>query len=63
MEQPPQLRRRSTFASILGGAIVITTGLAVGIVEALRLPKGTLWIIVALAVVLLLAVRTLTRSR
>ncbi len=64
MPPPPEVRRRrSTLTSIVGGAIVITTGLAVGVVEALHLPKGSLWIVVAIAAALLVALRTFTRPR
>ena len=59
----PLPRRRSALASVLAGAVVVAGGLAVGIVEALRLPKGSLWAVVAVVIALIVAIRTLARPR
>jgi hypothetical protein len=59
----PSPRRRSALASVLAGAVVVAGGLAVGVVEALRLPKGSLWAVVGAAIVLIVAIRTLARPR
>jgi len=59
----PVRRRRSALASVLGGAVVMASGLAIGVVEAYRLPKGSLWGVVGVAVLLILAIRRFTRSR
>jgi hypothetical protein len=55
------MARRSTLPSVIGGLIVIVAGIAVGVVEALRWPKGSIWFVVGGAVLTLLALRLLTR--
>jgi len=57
------VRRRSTLASVLGGAVVMASGLAIGVVEAYHLPKGTIWGVVGVAVLLVLGIRAFSRSR
>jgi hypothetical protein len=59
----PLRRRRSTLASVLGGAVVMASGLAIGVVEAYHLPKGSIWGVVGVAMLLVLAIRTFARSR
>jgi len=54
-------RRRSQWGAVLTGGVVIGAGFAVGIVEMLKLPKGSIWIVVATALVLVLLIRRLTR--
>ena len=54
-------RRRSHWGSVLTGAVVIVAGFGVAVVEALRLPKGSIWLVVAAALVLVLAIRRATR--
>ena len=56
-------RRRSTLASVLGGAVVMASGVAIGVVEAYHLPKGSIWGVVGVAVALVLAIRALARPR
>lgn len=53
--------RRSHVGTILNGAVVIAAGFAIALVEAYRLPKGSIWVVVAAAVVLVAAIRLLTR--
>jgi hypothetical protein len=48
---------------VLAGAVVIAAGFAIAIVEALHLPKGSIWFVVAAAVVLVGAIRFFTRPR
>lgn len=55
--------RRSAIPSIIGGLIVIVAGVLVGVVEALRWPKGSLWFVVGGAVLSLLVLRGLSRRR
>ena len=55
--------RRSAIPSVIGGLIVIAAGIGVGVVEALRWPKGSLWFVVGGAVVSLLVLQLLTRRR
>jgi hypothetical protein len=54
-------RRRSHWGSIVAGAVVIAAGFGVAVVEALKLPKGSIWIVVAVALVLVLLIRRATR--
>jgi hypothetical protein len=52
------VRRRGT---ILAASVLIAGGFAVAVVEMLRLPKGTIWIVVAVAVAALAIIRAATR--
>lgn len=54
-------RRRSHWGTVVAGAVVIVAGIGVAVVEALKLPKGSLWIVVAAALVLILLIRRVTR--
>lgn len=54
-------RRRSHWGTVLAGAVVIVAGFGVAVVEALRLPKGSIWLVVAAALLLLIAIRRATR--
>jgi hypothetical protein len=47
--------------TILAASILIAAGFAVAVVEMLRLPKGTIWIVVAVAVAALAVIRAATR--
>jgi hypothetical protein len=53
-------RRRSHFGLVLAGAVVIAAGFAIAIVEVLHLPKGSIWFVVAAAVVLVVLIRSIT---
>ena len=52
------MRPRGT---ILAATVLIAAGFAVAVVEMLRLPKGTIWIVVAVAVAALAVIRAVTR--
>ena len=52
------MRPRGT---ILAASVLIAAGFAVAVVEMLRLPKGTIWIVVAVAVAALTIIRAATR--
>jgi hypothetical protein len=54
-------RRRSHLGLILAGAVVIAAGFAIAIVEVLHLPKGSIWFVVAATVLVVAAIRSLTR--
>jgi hypothetical protein len=45
----------------LAGAVVVLAGFAIAIVEALHLPKGSIWIVVATTVLLVMVIRSMTR--
>ena len=53
--------RRSRTGTILAASVLIAAGFAVAVVEMLRLPKGTIWIVVAVVVAALAVIRSATR--
>jgi len=57
------MARRSAIPSVIGGLIVVVAGVAIGVVEALRWPKGSVWIVVGAAALSLLVLRRFTRRR
>ncbi len=56
-------RRRSKVGLVLSGVVVIAAGFAIAVVEALKLPKGAIWIVVGATIVLVAVIRGLTRRR
>jgi hypothetical protein len=50
-------RRRSQWRLVAGGAIVIAAALGVALVERSRMPKGSIWVVVGVASLLLVLVR------
>jgi hypothetical protein len=52
-------RRRSSWAPLAGGVVVIAAGFGVALVEIYRLPRGSIWLVVAAAVLLVLLIRRL----
>ena len=55
-------RRHSHWRLAVGGGIVIAAGIAVALVERYRMPKGSIWIVVAVAVLLVVLVRFVGRD-
>ena len=53
-------RRRSQTGLVLAGGVVIVAGVAVGLVELLHFPKGSVWIVVALTVAVVFAIMKLS---
>jgi hypothetical protein len=53
--------KRSRVGTILAAAVLIAAGFSVAIAEMLRLPKGTIWLVAAVAVVTLGVIRAATR--
>jgi hypothetical protein len=51
------MKRRRRWPAILAGGVVIAAGFGVALVEVYRLPKGTLWIVVGVAVLLVVLIR------
>jgi hypothetical protein len=47
--------------TILSASVLIAAGFVVAIVELLRFPKGTIWIVVAVTVAALAIIRSTTR--
>jgi len=56
-------RRRSQIGLVLAGAVVIAAGVAVGLVELFRYPKGSVWVVVAVAAGLIALIMRLRGSR
>ena len=54
-------RRRSGWAPILAGGVVVAAGFAVALVEIYRWPKGSIWLVAGAAVLLVLLIRRLGR--
>lgn len=50
---------RRQWPSILAGGVVIAAGFGVALVEVYRLPRGSIWIVVGAAVLLVLLLRLL----
>ena len=48
---------------VLAGAVVVLGGFAIALTEALHFPKGSIWVVVAVTVVVVAAIRWLTRAR
>ena len=55
--------RRSRWGPVIAGGVVIAAGVAVGLVEVYRLPKGSIWVVVGVTVLLVLLIRALDRRR
>jgi len=53
-------RRRSQTGLVLAGGIVVTAGVAIGLVELFRLPKGSIWVVVAVAIALIFTIMKAT---
>ena len=52
---------RARWPTIAAGGVVIAAGFAIALVEVLRFPKGSVWIVVAVAALLLFIVRVVGR--
>ena len=46
---------------LVAGGVVIAAGVGVALVETFRMPKGTIWVVVAAAVLLVLLIRLVSR--
>jgi hypothetical protein len=55
------MRRRQGWAPILAGGVVIAAGFGVALVEVYQWPKGSIWIVVGAAVLLVVLIRLLGR--
>jgi hypothetical protein len=55
------MRRRARWPTIAAGGVVIAAGFAIALVEVFRFPKGSVWIVVAVAALLLFIVRAVGR--
>ena len=48
---------------MVAGGVVIAGGFGIAFVEAMRWPKGSIWIVVGITVALVAAIRALTARR
>jgi hypothetical protein len=55
-------RRRSGWTPLLAGGVVIAAGLAVALVEVYRWPKGSIWLVVGAAALLVFLIRLFGRQ-
>jgi hypothetical protein len=55
------MKRRGRWTTIAAGSVVIAAGFAVAFVELLRFPKGSVWVVVGAAALLLFLVRVVGR--
>ena len=53
--------RRGPMAHLLAGAAIVAGAIGIGVVEALRLPKGSVWLVVAITLVVVVVARSLPR--
>ena len=53
-------RRRSQTGLVIAGAVVIAGGVAVGLAELFRFPKGSVWVVVAATAALVFAIMKLS---
>jgi UDP-N-acetylmuramyl pentapeptide phosphotransferase/UDP-N-acetylglucosamine-1-phosphate transferase len=53
-------RRRSQTGLVVAGGVVILAGVAVGLVELLHFPKGSVWVVVALTILVVSAIMKLS---
>ena len=63
VEKRRAARRRSHRGLVAAGAVIVAAGFAVAIVEALRLPKGSIWLVVACAAAVVALIRACTAPR
>lgn len=54
-------RRRSHLGLVLAGGVVVVAGFTIALVEVLKLPKGSIWLVVAATIVLVALIRWVTR--
>ena len=55
------MTRRGRWTTIAAGGVVIAAGFGIAVVELLRFPKGSVWIVVGIAALLLFVLRAVGR--
>ena len=55
------MKRRARWPSIAAGGLVIAAGFAIALVELLRFPKGSVWVVGGAAALLLFVLRVVGR--
>jgi uncharacterized membrane protein len=56
-------RRRSQTGLILAAAVIILAGFGIALVEMYRWPKGSIWVVVSVAVLLVAIIRTVSTRK
>jgi hypothetical protein len=56
------VKRRARWAAIAAGSVVIAAGFAIALLELWRFPKGSIWIVVAVTILVLVALRGVGRE-
>ena len=55
------MKGRARWPTIAAGGIVVAAGVAIALVELLRYPKGSVWVVVGAAALLLFVLRVVAR--
>ena len=55
-------RRRSQWRQVMGGGVVIAAAFAVAFGERYRMPKGSVWIVVGAAALVVFLIRVVGRN-
>jgi len=55
------MTRRARWPTIVAGGIVVAAGFAIALVELLRYPTGSVWVVVGVAALLLFVLRVVAR--
>jgi hypothetical protein len=55
--------RRAHTGLVLAGAVIIAAGISVGLIEVYRLPKGSIWGVVAGSILLITVIRMLSNRK
>lgn len=63
MTAPGGTTRRRRLGLVLAGAVVVIGGVGVGVVEVLRLPRGSVWFVVGGTILLVALIRAATARR
>ena len=56
-------RRRSQTGLILAAAVIVLAGFGIALVEMYRWPKGSIWAVVGVAVLLVAIIRTVSTRK
>lgn len=54
-------KRHGPLTHLLTGVAIVAGAVGVGVVEALRLPRGSIWLVVTVTVILVVLARALPR--
>lgn len=54
------VRRRSHRGLVISGAVIVLGGFVVAVVEAMHMPRGSIWVVVAVTALVVAGIRALT---